>query len=96
MKRVRLGNLELVVVATNSAIEGKHLDLPPGLQDVLRGIISGLSNAEIARRRKVSPRTVANQVATLLRLYSADSRADLASKVEAGASPSTSWGARWA
>ncbi len=53
-------------------------DLTPALRDVLAGIVSGESNAQIARRRGVSVRTVDNQVATLLARYGAKSRVDLA------------------
>lgn len=40
--------------------------------------IAGLTNAEIARRRRTSPRTVANQMAALLRKLGCGSRRELA------------------
>jgi DNA-binding NarL/FixJ family response regulator len=46
-------------------------------RDVLGQIVSGASNEQIARARKSSVRTVANQVAALLRKLGADSRFDL-------------------
>jgi DNA-binding NarL/FixJ family response regulator len=44
---------------------------------VLRLVINGASNEEIARTRATSVRTVANQVASLLRKLQAGSRFDL-------------------
>jgi DNA-binding NarL/FixJ family response regulator len=60
-----------------------------GLPDVLtkaerevgQGIVDGLSNAEIARRRRVSMRTIANQVASLFRRLHVSSRADFVRRV---------------
>jgi DNA-binding NarL/FixJ family response regulator len=46
-------------------------------RDVLNRVASGASNAAIAKARKSSVRTVANQVASLLRKLGADSRYDL-------------------
>ena len=45
--------------------------------DVLKRVVRGASNAEIARDRRTSPRTIANQVASLLRKTGAASRFDL-------------------
>jgi DNA-binding NarL/FixJ family response regulator len=46
-------------------------------RDVLSRIVAGASNEEIARARRSSVRTVANQVASLLRKLEARSRYDL-------------------
>jgi DNA-binding CsgD family transcriptional regulator len=46
-------------------------------QAVLAHVIAGASNAEIARARSTSVRTIANQVASLLRKLGAGSRFDL-------------------
>ncbi len=53
-------------------------DLTPAEAVVLDGVRGGLSNAEIARSRGVSVRTVANQMASLFRKLGAQSRLDLA------------------
>jgi DNA-binding NarL/FixJ family response regulator len=45
--------------------------------DVLKHVIAGASNDEIARARSTAVRTVANQVASLLRKLGATSRYDL-------------------
>ncbi len=46
--------------------------------DVARDAIEGFSNAEIARRRGRSARTVANQLASIYRKLGVTSRAELA------------------
>ena len=48
--------------------------------DVARLAIDGLSNAEIAARRGTSLRTVANQMASILRKLGVQSRRELAAR----------------
>jgi DNA-binding CsgD family transcriptional regulator len=45
-------------------------------RDVAMAVLQGLSNAEIAAFRGTAPRTVANQVASLLRKLGARSRTE--------------------
>jgi DNA-binding NarL/FixJ family response regulator len=52
-------------------------ELSTAEQDVLARVVRGESNAAIARARKTSARTVANQVASLLRKTQAGSRFEL-------------------
>ena len=49
-------------------------------RDVVLGIIAGKSNAEIASARQVSVRTVANQVARILRTLGVGSRWEIISR----------------
>ncbi len=51
-------------------------------------MVAGLSNAEIARRRTASPRTVANQAASIFRKLGLNSRSELCALV-AGATCAT-------
>jgi len=53
-------------------------DLTAAERDVRALILRGLANAEIARARGTSVRTVANQVAALMRKLGVGSRAELA------------------
>lgn len=53
-------------------------------RDVLARIAAGASNEAIARARKSSPRTVANQVASLLRKLGAASRYELIRRYSIG------------
>lgn len=55
----------------------QQVSLTAAERDVLGQITAGASNEQIARARKSSVRTVANQVAALLRKLGADSRFDL-------------------
>ena len=52
-------------------------ELTAAERDVLGRVVGGASNAAIARARRTSTRTVANQIAGLLRKLGADSRFDL-------------------
>jgi DNA-binding CsgD family transcriptional regulator len=54
--------------------------LTPAEREVLAGVIEGRSNRDIAEQRGASLRTVANQVAALLKKYRASSRVDLSTK----------------
>ena len=51
--------------------------LTPAERAVLEGLLAGQSNAAIARARGTSIRTVANQVAALMRKLGLDSRREL-------------------
>jgi len=51
--------------------------LTPAEAAVLRLLMEGLSNAEIARRRRRSPRTIANQIASVFRRFKVSSRSEL-------------------
>ena len=51
--------------------------LPAPCEAVLRGMLSGESNAAIVKERGTSPRTIANQVAALLRQFQVSSRHEL-------------------
>jgi DNA-binding NarL/FixJ family response regulator len=58
-----------------------HLDataLSPAEREILRAILDGRTNRAIAQRRRTSVRTVANQVAAILKKLGANSRYELA------------------
>lgn len=54
---------------------------PPGLtaaeQEVVRAVIEGRSNAEIAKERGTSPRTIANQLQSISKKLGVSGRAEL-------------------
>jgi len=56
----------------------------PGERAVLDLLLTGASNAQIARARGASPRTIANQVASLLRKVGAGSRYELMARCASG------------
>lgn len=58
--------------------------LTPGEREVLAAIVDGASNAAIARARKVSVRTVANQVSSILHKLGVGSRFELRRSIARG------------
>jgi DNA-binding NarL/FixJ family response regulator len=89
-KRPRLASVPFGLRASKVTIDGEELAVfsfplpPPTLpsslseaeRDVAVAVLKGLSNAEIAMARGTSSRTVANQVASLLRKLGVRSRTE--------------------
>ncbi len=50
-------------------------------RDILRGLICGLDNTEIAKRRGTSRRTIANQLGSLFRKFGVSGRGELLAKL---------------
>lgn len=67
---------DLAVFSWDAALDHAPV-LTDAERDVLSRIVDGAANAEIARARGTSVRTVANQVAALLRKLGVGSRYDL-------------------
>lgn len=57
--------------------------LTPAERIAVQRLCEGLSNREIARTRRVSPRTVANQLASAFRKLQVGSRAELVARLSA-------------
>lgn len=76
VERLRVGSEEMLVFEWSGAREDVA-GLTDAERDVLARVVRGDSNAAIAKARKTSVRTVANQVASLLRKTSSKSRYDL-------------------
>ena len=57
--------------------EGPPRALSPSEREVLSLVVAGATNREIAKARRVSERTIANQVASILRKLGAASRFEL-------------------
>lgn len=75
---------ELVVFVWESE-QSSSSPLAPGEREVLRLLLAGLSNTEIASARGTSVRTIANQVASLLKKLGARSRFELIGRMAAAA-----------
>ena len=71
------GGDEFVVFSWGARPKARAASLTPAEQEVLVLIASGASNRAIAERRGVSERTIANQVASILRKLGARSRFEL-------------------
>ena len=67
----------VVTAATMGDAPDARDSLTAAERDVLAHVVAGASNAQIARARSSATRTVANQVASLLRKLGAASRYDL-------------------
>ena len=74
--RLRLGFAELAVLS-EPVSEEEHPQLAAAERDVLRRILRGESNAEIAAARGTAVRTVANQVSSIFHKLGVSSRGEL-------------------
>jgi DNA-binding CsgD family transcriptional regulator len=74
---LRLGDVELAVVSIPQPDPQRFGQLTPAEVEVVRLVLDGLTNSEIAERRGVSDRTVANQLASVYRKLNVNSRAEL-------------------
>jgi DNA-binding NarL/FixJ family response regulator len=83
---VKFGEQNSLVFLRVEAAPGALLGpLPPSQREIAELMVAGRSNAEIARQRGTSPRTVANQVAHIFDALQVSSRAQLARRVALGA-----------
>jgi len=76
-ERFEIDGVEYVVFEWDSARSLSALS--PSERAVCELLLAGLSNAEIARRRQTSVRTIANQVAAILKKLEVASRFELVS-----------------
>lgn len=72
---LRSGDAEVVLLSFTPAA---HAQLTEAERDVALAVARGLSNGEIAEMRGASPRTIANQVAAILKKLGVGSRVALA------------------
>jgi DNA-binding CsgD family transcriptional regulator len=78
VSRLRFGDDELVVVSVPQLDVRAAAALTGAERQVVHEVLVGRSNADIARRRGGSPRTVANHLANVFRKLGVSSRAELA------------------
>jgi DNA-binding NarL/FixJ family response regulator len=83
-RRLSVDGEEFVVFSWNAARVLEKRSLTEAQRAVLDAVVRGESNRAIARARGVSERTIANQVATLLRKLGATSRYELMSRFGGG------------
>jgi len=79
--KFRLRGQEMAILSFPSEPPPLPAELSPAEQDVLKLVLSGISNAEIARRRGRSARTIANQLAACYKKLGVSSRLELAAKL---------------
>jgi DNA-binding NarL/FixJ family response regulator len=80
-----VGDDQLVIISMPSRDAAASDELSPAECEVALDAAAGLSNKAIARRRKRSARTVANQLASVYRKLGVSSRAELTVKFLSGA-----------
>jgi DNA-binding CsgD family transcriptional regulator len=78
---VRVAGEDLVVISLPSGLPTKVRGLTRAEHEVARATIAGDSTVTIARRRGRSPRTIANQLASIYRKLGVSSRAELAARL---------------
>jgi DNA-binding CsgD family transcriptional regulator len=75
---VTVGGARFVLLGFERSDLPDHLT--PAERQVVLAVLAGLSNAEVARLRGSSPRTVANQLATIFKKLGVRSRSELAAR----------------
>ncbi len=78
--RASLGGEEVAILSYPITREDVTKQLTTAEREIVRALLSGKSNAEIARERGSAERTVANQVASAYRKLAVRSRAELAAR----------------
>lgn len=81
VRRITTGEDELVVVSLPVERADDEVGLTDAERQVLRYLLEGKTNAEIATARGVAVRTVANQVNAIFRKHDVQSRAELVAKL---------------
>ncbi|GMV15914.1 MAG: helix-turn-helix transcriptional regulator [Polyangiaceae bacterium] len=76
-----LGDEEYLVLSYPAPQHGLPKTLTATEREVARGLLGGLTNNQIARERGVAVRTVANQVAAVLKKTGVSSRIELVRKL---------------
>jgi DNA-binding CsgD family transcriptional regulator len=79
--RVEVGGEELVVFRAPAERTSETSELSAAERDVVQGVLEGLGNVEIAKRRGTSARTVENQLGSIFRKLGVGSRAELVSRL---------------
>jgi DNA-binding CsgD family transcriptional regulator len=79
---VEIGDQALVVLSLPARRRAEVVDgLTPAERSVAQLAMTGMSSAAIARRRRCSARTVANQLASVYRKLGVQSRGELAARL---------------
>ena len=74
---LEVGGEQLVVLSYPIRATSSLRGLSGAEKEIVAGVLAGLSNASIARRRGTATRTVANQLAALYRKLGVGSRREL-------------------
>jgi DNA-binding NarL/FixJ family response regulator len=78
--RIEMADVTLALFTYSTGAEAPAFHLTESEREVLRAVVAGQSNAQIAAERRSAPRTVANQIAAIFRKVGVTSRAQLAAR----------------
>jgi DNA-binding NarL/FixJ family response regulator len=78
--RIEVGGAILALFTWSPERDARFPALTPSERDVLRALLAGKTNRDIAVERGTAVRTVANQIARLFRKVGVRSRAELAAR----------------
>ena len=93
--RVSWGTEELAMISIPSALESRlEKMLTPAEKSIVLDVAAGKSNARIASLRGTSPRTVANQLASIYRKLNLTSRQELLAEMNLSSAVGKSAGGR--
>jgi DNA-binding CsgD family transcriptional regulator len=81
LTRFKCGEDSLVAIGFPLGVAEAHARLTDAEHAILPLLLASTAHAEIARRRNTSPRTVANQIASIYRKFKVSSRIDLAVRI---------------
>ena len=88
IKKLKVGTQALVVISSASGSDPKLLEsLSKAEREVATLALEGHSDLAIAQSRRVSPRTVANQLRSIYRKLRVNNRSELALKLSANIEP---------
>lgn len=85
LSRFEVGEDRFIVLSVPITARPQLSGLSSAEHEVLDLLVEGLSNAQIARRRRVAVRTVANQIAAIFRKVGVHSRVELIAQLARGA-----------
>jgi len=87
LTRLEVGEDEFLILSVASESRVSLEELTAAEREVLRLLLRGLSNAEIAAERRTAERTVANQIGSIFRKLEVFSRAELVASLTGAGKP---------
>lgn len=84
LTRFNLGGVEYAVLSEEARPAADLSSLTAAEREVMGLVADGLSNADIAKRRGTSARTVANQLAAMFKKLGVGSRSELVARYRGG------------
>lgn len=80
VRTFRVGNEHFALLGLPELLPEQCAKLTPAEREVVAAVLRGVSNAALARARRVSVRTIANQLASVFSKLGVRSRSELAAR----------------